>query len=109
MRLIQVEAFSQGKRALLIGVAVAVACAACTRSAEPSNVTVQYYEEHEQEREEQLEKCMNDPGALRDTRACVNARHASAKLGMGGFRDLPPIGLAEKDDRLRQKPAPNEK
>lgn len=41
--------------------------------------TVDWYEQHNQEREAMLEKCNNNPGELMATPNCINASKARAK------------------------------
>ena len=49
---------------------------------------VQWYLDHPQELDAQLDKCSNDPAKLRDTPACINAREAAGKrfMGYGKFK-----------------------
>jgi hypothetical protein len=69
---------------------------ACTQSPDPMVHTVDYYRAHHAEREAAVAKCANDPGSLRDSPACVNAREAARLEGIGSLKDLPPMGLPGK-------------
>jgi hypothetical protein len=40
-----------------------------------------------------LRTCENDPGDLRDSPNCVNAREAERAEGVGSLKSLPPLGL----------------
>jgi hypothetical protein len=70
--------------------------AACTQSPDPMGHTVDYYRAHRAEREAAVAKCANDPGSLRDSPACVDAREAARLEDMGSLRNLPPMGLPAK-------------
>lgn len=41
-----------------------------------------------------LAECANDPGTLRNTPDCVNARQAGSLESIGSLRDLPPLQLS---------------
>ena len=41
---------------------------------------VDYYKTHKEALEEKLAECVNNPGALKDTPNCVNARTAKSRL-----------------------------
>jgi hypothetical protein len=70
--------------------------AACTQSPDPMDHTVDYYRAHRAEREAAVAKCVNDPGSLRDSPACVNAREAARLEDTGSLRNLSPMGLPGK-------------
>ena len=70
--------------------------AACTQSPDPTIHTVGYYRAHASEREAAVAKCANDPGSLRDSPGCVNAREAARLEDTGSLRNLPPMGLPAK-------------
>lgn len=59
---------------LLAGVAL-VAFAGCNEKVN----TVDYYVEHEQEREAKLKECLNNPGAMQNNPNCINAHVALNK------------------------------
>lgn len=71
-----------------------------------SQHTVEYYKSNESERKARLAECANDPGALKDDPLCVNARAADFDDAFGSMRDLPPVGL---NDRQREEPSNPEK
>lgn len=89
----------RGSMVVLVLVPMMSACV----PTDTSRNTVAYFEQNDAERREQMALCRNDPGRLWDTRDCINARHADARKGMRSLRDLPPIGLIEKDERLKSK------
>lgn len=74
----------------------AVACAPA-----PEVMPVSYYRAHLDERDAQLKACAENPGALRDTPNCINARESLRGDGGTSLRDLPPMDLpvdgAQKD------------
>ena len=66
---------------------------ALTACSPPAAPTVDYYRAHLEERESKMRECANDPGSLRSTAACVNAREAARIDGVGTLERLPPMGL----------------
>ncbi len=77
-------------------VLIAIAIGACSRA--PSRYTVEYYEAHDEQRQEKLRECANDPGALRDDALCINAQKAGEMKAMGNLRSSPPMGLLEAQE-----------
>ncbi|ASP16634.1 entry exclusion protein [Neisseria sp. KEM232] len=69
---------------LLLSATALLLLAACGEEAHD----VQWYLDHPQELDAQLDKCSNDPAKLRDTPACINAREAAGKrfMGYGKFK-----------------------
>ncbi|MFH6974970.1 EexN family lipoprotein [Neisseria sp. 23W00296] len=69
---------------LLLSATALLLLAACGEKAHD----VQWYLDHPQELDAQLDKCSNDPAKLRDTPACINAREAAGKrfMGYGKFK-----------------------
>ncbi|MDB6103299.1 MAG: conserved plasmid protein [Gammaproteobacteria bacterium] len=72
---------------------VLTAVAGCTRSPEATAPTVTYLREHDDERRELLKRCVDDPGTLGNTPACVNAKQATIIVDVGSYRTLPKMGL----------------
>ena len=73
---------------------VVLALAACSRApGGAGTLTVDYYRAHAAERTATLSTCANDPGDLRDSPNCVNAREAARVEDVGSLRSLPPMGL----------------
>jgi hypothetical protein len=71
-----------------------LALAACNRTpGGGGTLTVDYYRAHPSERAAMLSTCANDPGDLRDSPNCVNAREAARVEGVGSLKSLPPMGL----------------
>jgi hypothetical protein len=71
-----------------------LALAACSRGpGGGGTLTVDYYRRHAAERAATLSKCANDPGDLRDSPNCVNAREAARVEGVGSLKSLPPMSL----------------
>ena len=71
-----------------------LALAACSRGpGGGGTLTVDYYRAHAAERAATLSTCANDPGDLRDSPNCVNAREAERAEGVGSLKSLPPMGL----------------
>lgn len=67
--------------------------AGCAPAPAPEAHTVEYYRAHTSERQATVQQCANDPGRLAAHPACVNAREAERREGIGSLRDLPPMGL----------------
>jgi hypothetical protein len=73
---------------------VVLALAACSRApGGAGTLTVDYYRAHAAERAAMLRTCENDPGDLRDSPNCVNAREAARVEDVGSLKSLPPMGL----------------
>ena len=107
---IRPQSISRAPRLPIQALVAALALPACVQDDDSRRNTVEYFERHETARREQMALCQNDPGRLWYTRDCVNARHADAKKALGNLRDLPPVGLVEKDPRLNtseQQPSSN--
>jgi hypothetical protein len=77
-----------------LGIVVTVGAAACAPSPNPTHQTVDYYRANRDAREAKLAECANDPGTLRNTPDCVNARQAGNLESIGSLRDLPPLQLS---------------
>lgn len=69
----------------------------------PSSHDVAYYRSHADERKAKIAECANDPGALRNDALCINARKAQSLEGIGGLRRMPPMGLAEAEEKAREE------
>jgi hypothetical protein len=67
--------------------------AGCSRSPDDTRITVEYFRAHAGERRATLMECANDPGALRKSPVCTNAREAARIEDVGNLRNLPPMGL----------------
>ena len=71
-----------------------LALAACSRTpGGGGTLTVDYYRAHAANRAATLSTCANDPGDLRDSPNCVNAREAARVEDVGSLKSLPPMGL----------------
>jgi len=71
-----------------------LALAACNRTpGGGGTLTVDYYRAHAAERAATLSTCANDPGHLRDSPNCVNAREAARVEDVGSLKSLPPMGI----------------
>lgn len=68
----------------------------CGREAAVARRTVEDYRADKPLREEVFQKCANDPGTLRNTPDCVNAREAERLESYGSLRDSGPVGLDSK-------------
>jgi len=78
------------EKSVVMLLAAALALAGCKEKVH----TVEWFKEHEAEREAQLAKCQSNPGELTGTPNCVNAARASlAVLNWGSifapFSDTP--------------------
>lgn len=72
---------------------VTIAAAACAPAPEPTHQTVEHYRANREAREAKVAECANDPGGLRNTPDCINAKQAAAIEDIGSLQDLPPMGL----------------
>jgi len=61
---------------MLLTAALALTLAGCKEKVH----TVEWFKEHEAEREAQLAKCQSNPGELAETPNCINAGHAASSL-----------------------------
>lgn len=75
---------------------VLVGAAGCTRESDTARHTVEQYRADKSLRQEVFGKCANDPGTLRNTPDCVNAREAERLESYGSLRDSGSLGLDSK-------------
>lgn len=75
---------------LVLAVGASVSCAPSPPVAQH---TVAEYRADAALRREVFAKCLNDPGSLRQTPDCVNAREAERLESRGSLRDQAPVGL----------------
>ena len=85
----QVAFLFGGRCAGLLATLVLGACG----TPDETHLTVEYYRAHAAERQRMVQSCANDPGNLKSTRACINAREAARIEDVGSLRDLAPMGL----------------
>jgi hypothetical protein len=77
---------------------LALWAAGCSGAAVPVH-TVSYFRAHAKEREAMVQRCSDDPGTLGKTANCVNADRAESLVGIGSFRNLPPLALPSAPER----------
>jgi hypothetical protein len=87
---------ARGVRMCLGPIVTLLSAAACAPAPEPARHTVAEYREDRMMRQGELDRCTNDPGTLKDSPDCINARAAERAAGVGSLRDLPPLQLPEK-------------
>src|SRR5260370_35259367 len=75
------------------GLLMALLLVGCNRSPNDTRLTVEYFRAHAPERQATLRECANDPGTLRKSPACANAREAARIEDVGNLRNLRPMGL----------------
>jgi hypothetical protein len=73
-----------------------LSAAGCAPAPDRAQHTVQEYREAPDLRRQELAQCLNDPGTLRTSADCVNAREAERTVSVGSLRELPPLRTAEK-------------
>jgi hypothetical protein len=83
----------------LATVAVAFSLVCCTKPPAPARHTVAEYQENPELRRQQVARCADDPGTLRDAPDCINARQATVLEDNRPVRDLPPVRLPPPPDR----------
>ncbi len=91
--------FRPGARSVrfCLGIVVtAMSAAGCAPAPDRARHTVEDYRNDAELRREVLARCANDPGTLKDSADCVNAREAERRVGVGSLRDLPPLRLPPK-------------
>lgn len=83
---------NQMKFNLLKSTATVIFCASLTACFEKTDgepiQTVEWYKTHDNEREEKIAECSNDPGTLKETPNCVNAIQAANQLSSGSLRSV---------------------
>src|SRR5579872_4264331 len=90
-----------------LGLVVTLSAAACAPSPDQAP-TVDYFRTHREARQAQLAACVNDPGRLARTPACMNAKAAARMEDVGSLRDLPPMGLPKASgDEQGKHPDPS--
>ena len=67
----------------------------CAPAPDRATHTVDEYTQSASLRHEVLARCNSDPGSLKDSADCANAREAERRTGVGNLRDLPPLKLPE--------------
>ena len=93
---------SVGRCAGLLTVLLLGACG----TPDETHLTVEYYRAHAAERQRMVQSCANDPGALKSTPACINAREAARIEDVGSLRNLAPMGLPAKPDAKTMSTGP---
>jgi len=83
----------------LLAVATALWLTGCTREPPQAEHTVAEYRANADLRHETFARCTNDPGTLRSTPDCVNAKEAQRQEDIGSVRSTPPIGLPRPDGK----------
>lgn len=66
-------------------------CTALTGCGTEQTRDVEYYMSHRDELEAKLAECEGNPGELRDTPNCVNARRAKSKIIMTEGKAMPQL------------------
>ena len=87
---------------LMISVSLLIA-GGCARDASTETKTVDYYVANTEERAAMLQQCASNPGELRDSPNCVNAREATRRVDRRSLRDLPALGLSDSHAEKQQK------
>lgn len=90
--------FRPGARSVrrCLGIVVtAMYAAGCAPAPEQTSHTVEDYTHDAALRQQELERCTDNPGSLQSSADCVNARAAERSLGVGNLRDLPPLRLPQ--------------
>ena len=76
-------------------VVTALSAAGCAPAPDRASHTVEEYKQDTPLRREELARCTNDPGSLKDSADCVNVREAEKSVSFGSLRDLPPLRLPD--------------
>jgi hypothetical protein len=82
---------------LRLGLVVTIlSTVSCAPAPDRAAHTVEEYGQDAQLRQSEMTRCANDPGTLKDSPDCINAREAERRSGMGSLRTLPPLKLPDK-------------
>jgi hypothetical protein len=68
----------------------------CTPAPDRARHSVEDYRKSPELRHVESARCANDPGSLKDTPDCINAREAERIEGIGSLKNLPPLQLPPK-------------
>lgn len=84
-----VSKFSCARNFVIVALAsvVLTGCLDDTLEIEPVQ-TVDWYQAHDDERQDTLKVCANNPGELKDDSNCINAREAERMLSSGEPRNI---------------------
>jgi hypothetical protein len=85
-----------GVRVSLGLVVTVLGTAACAPAPDRARHTVAEYSKDGQLRRTEMAACTNDPGTLKDSPDCINAREAERSASVGSLRNLPPLRLPDK-------------
>ena len=91
--------FRPGARSVRIGfgiVVTAISAAGCAPAPDQATHTVDDYRKNRALLEEMLDRCAEDPGTLRNSADCINAREAARSVGVGSLRALKPLKLPDR-------------
>jgi hypothetical protein len=91
--------FRPGARSVRIGLGIvvtAISAAGCAPAPDQASHTVEEYRRNRALLEKMLERCAEDPGTLRFSADCVNAREAGRSVGIGSLRTLKPLKLPDQ-------------
>ena len=77
-------------------VVTAISAAGCAPAPDQVQHTVDDYLKDRTLRQQELTRCLNDPGSLGKTADCANATAAERTAGVGSLRDLSPLELPPK-------------
>jgi hypothetical protein len=77
-------------------VVTAISAVACAPAPDRARYSVAEYRTNRELRQQELNRCTNDPGSLGKTPDCINVREAERIEGVGSLRELPPLQLPSK-------------
>ena len=82
---------------LRLGLVVTIlSTVSCAPAPDRASHTVEEYDQDPSLRASEMRWCANDPGTLRTSPDCINAREAERRAGVGSLRTLPPLKLPDK-------------
>lgn len=82
---------------LRLGLVVTIlSTVSCAPAPDRAAHTVEEYGQDAPLRQSEMQRCANDPGTLKDSPDCINAREAERRSGVGSLRTLPPLKLPDK-------------
>ena len=93
------QGFRPGARFVRMRLGIIVtflSAAGCAPAPDRAEHTVDDYLKDRTLRQQELTRCLNDPGTLGKTADCINVTAADRTAGVGSMRDLPPLQLPPK-------------
>ena len=79
-------------------VVMTIGAVACAPAPDHAHHTVEEYRRNRELRQQEFERCTNDPGSFSNSPDCVNVSEAERIESVGSLRNMPPLQLPMKKD-----------